>query len=134
VLISPAICGRNLYEFFTKDLLTTYLLIDSLDIEIFVPMGGNYMETGVRNETSRSVGVSIRSLRERIFYPFVCTVAATFGIFGGILALFIGLVCVIAHSVIAGDQTFDRVGTVLLMTSIPSILIGSIFLDEIERK
>lgn len=75
-----------------------------------------------------------RKLRRRILSPLLCSVCATVGIFGGIAALFIGLVFCVVHAVIAGDQAFDKAGTVLLVTAIPAILIGSIFLDEIGGK
>ncbi|MEQ1922160.1 MAG: hypothetical protein ABL952_06600 [Pyrinomonadaceae bacterium] len=71
-------------------------------------------------------------LRRKLLNPLVCSVIASCGIFGGISALFIGLVCVVVHSLLAGDKAFDSVGTVLLIAAIPMILIGSIFLDEIE--
>ena len=61
-------------------------------------------------------------------------VLATFGIFGGISALFVGLVFVIIHGVLSGDTIFDKMGTGLLVVAIPMILIGSIFLDKIEEK
>lgn len=72
------------------------------------------------------------SLRKRVLSPLVCSVLAALGIFGGISALFAGLICVVVHSVVAGDTIFDTVGTVLLVAAIPAILIGSVFLDEIK--
>lgn len=66
--------------------------------------------------------------------PLVCSVLAAFGIFGGISSLFVGIVFVIIHSVVAGDRMFDQIGTLLLIVAIPMILVGSIFLDEIEEK
>ncbi len=77
---------------------------------------------------------SARRIRRMILSPFLCSVLATLGIFGGISALFSGLICVILHALISGDTAFDRVGTVLLISAIPMILVGSIFLDEIERR
>ncbi len=62
------------------------------------------------------------------------SILAAFGIFGGISSLFVGLVFVVLHGIIAGDRMFDRAGTGLLIVAIPMILIGSIFLDEIEGK
>lgn len=61
-------------------------------------------------------------------------VLAILGIFGGISALFIGLVLVVIHGVLLGDTTFNQMGTGLLVVAIPMILIGSIFLDKIEEK
>jgi hypothetical protein len=78
---------------------------------------------------------SMRSaLRRALLTPMVCSVLASTGIFGGISALFVGIVSVILHGVIAGDRIFDRVGTGLLIAAIPMILIGSVFLDEIQIK
>ena len=72
--------------------------------------------------------------RKRLVTPWACAILAAFGIFGGISSLFIGIVCVALHSLIAQDQVFDHVGTFLLIAAIPMILIGSIFLDEINQK
>ena len=66
--------------------------------------------------------------------PFVWTVFSMFGIFGGISSLFVGIVSVILHGILAGDKIFDRVGTILLIVAIPLILVGSIFLDGINTK
>lgn len=72
------------------------------------------------------------ALRKTVLRPFPCSIMAAVGIFGGISSLFVGLACIVIHAVVAGDTVFDRVGTVLLVVAIPMILIGSIFLDEIE--
>jgi H+/Cl- antiporter ClcA len=57
---------------------------------------------------------------------------AVFGIFGGLSALFVGIVLVIIHGFMKSDAVFDRVGTGLLIVALPMILIGSIFLDLIN--
>jgi general stress protein CsbA len=62
------------------------------------------------------------------------SIFAAFGVFGGISALFVGIVFVVLHGVIAGDRIFDTLGTALLIAAIPMILIGSIFIDKIEEK
>ena len=74
------------------------------------------------------------SLRQKLLTPFVCSILASLGIFGGISSLFVGIVCVVVHAVVSHDRVFDRVGTVLLILAIPMILIGSVFLDEINNK
>ena len=61
-------------------------------------------------------------------------VLASLGIFGGISALFVGIVSVIIHAAVSGDRLFDRIGTVLLIAAIPMILTGSLFVDEIEGR
>jgi hypothetical protein len=66
--------------------------------------------------------------------PLVRSILAASGIFGGIAALFIGLVCVVAHGVLPHDAVFDRVGSVLLICAIPLMLAGSLFLDEVGTK
>lgn len=73
-------------------------------------------------------------LRKTLLNPFSCSVIASFGIFGGISALFVGLICVVVHSVLISDRAFDTVGTILLIGAIPMILVGSVFLDEIDKK
>lgn len=78
--------------------------------------------------------VTLAGKRSRILSPFICSVLAAFGIFGGISSLFAGLICVIIHSLLAGDRAFDSVGTVLLIIAIPMILVGSAFLDAIKDK
>ena len=74
------------------------------------------------------------SLRKKLLTPFVCSILASLGIFGGISSLFVGIVCVVIHGVVSHDLVFDRVGTVLLIAAIPMILVGSVFLDEINNK
>lgn len=86
-----------------------------------------------RHEITKPNALKMRGrLRQFILRPMVCAVCAALGIFGGLSSLFIGLVCVLIHAVFAGDRAFDRVGTILLIVAIPMILIGSIFLDEIN--
>lgn len=74
------------------------------------------------------------ALRHTVLRPLPCSILAATGIFGGLAALFVGIVCVILHGMIPADVTFSQVGTVLLVVAIPMILTGSIFLDEIEVK
>jgi hypothetical protein len=85
-------------------------------------------------ETMDKSEKSTHRLRKAILNPMICSISATLGIFGGISSLFAGLVCVVIHSVVPGDVTFDRVGMVLLIIAIPMLLIGAVFLDEIELK
>ena len=66
--------------------------------------------------------------------PVVFSILAIFGVFGGISALFVGIVFFLLHSLAAVDAMFDRVGTALLVVAIPMILIGAIFIDAIEEK
>jgi hypothetical protein len=74
------------------------------------------------------------SLRKKLLTPLVCSILASLGIFGGISSLFVGIISVIIHSMISSDRIFDEVGTILLIVALPMILVGSIFLDEIEGK
>lgn len=71
-------------------------------------------------------------LRRAILNPVVCSVGATLGIFGGVSSLVAGLVCISIHLFVAQDVVFDRAGTTLLILGIPMLLLGSVFLDEIE--
>ena len=97
------------------------------------------MEDNIETENLRMTDSAVptakllNSLQRRILSPMVCSILAAVGIFGGISALFIGLVCIVIHAAIPGDRSFDQVGTILLITAIPAILIGSIFLDEIRE-
>ena len=75
-----------------------------------------------------------RTLLQKVLTPFVCSIFASLGIFGGISSLFVGIISVLIHSMISSDRIFDEVGTILLILAIPMILVGSIFLDEIEGK
>ena len=74
-----------------------------------------------------------RSLRKKLLTPLVCSILASLGIFGGISSLFVGIVCLVIHGVVSHDSVFDTVGTALLIAAIPMILVGSVFLDEINR-
>jgi hypothetical protein len=71
-------------------------------------------------------------LRKSILNPLVCSVGATLGIFGGVSSLVAGLVCILLHAFVAQDVIFDRAGTTFLILGIPMLLLGSVFLDEIE--
>ena len=71
-------------------------------------------------------------LKRTVLRPACCTVLASLGIFGGISALFVGLVFVVLHEIITSDRVFDSVGSGLLIAAIPMILLGSFFLDEIN--
>lgn len=62
----------------------------------------------------------------------IFSLAAAFGVFGGISSLASGILCVVIHSILHGDSAFGQVGTALLIGGIPMLLIGSILLDEIE--
>lgn len=81
----------------------------------------------------RTAGRIRKTLRKSILRPFPCSVLAATGIFGGLATLFTGLVCVVLHGIIPADVMFSRVGTVLLVIAIPMILIGAVFLDEIDK-
>jgi hypothetical protein len=81
---------------------------------------------------SGTAGTGRRSVRKALLTPAVCSVCATFGIFGGIASLFVGIVFVVLHTLVTNDRMFDHLGTGLLIVAIPMILLGSIFLDEIE--
>lgn len=73
-------------------------------------------------------------LRKKILNPVVCAVGAALGIFGGLSSLVAGLFCISIHVFVANDVLFDRVGTTLLILGIPLLLMGAVFLDEIEYK
>jgi hypothetical protein len=45
-----------------------------------------------------------------------------------------GMIFVIVHSILADDSVFDRIGTVLMIASIPVLLIGSHLMDLTERR
>ena len=98
------------------------------------------MNSNLKSETATMGNSNVNEvnstgrLRRAILNPLLCSVLASVGIFGGISALFSGLVCIVLHTIVAGDTAFDRVGTVLLIAAIPMILVGSIFLDEIEKR
>ena len=74
------------------------------------------------------------AIRRKLMSPLVCAVLASFGVLGGVSALFVGIVSVVIHGIVPQEHVFNRVGTALLMVAIPMILIGSIFLDEIDQR
>lgn len=73
-------------------------------------------------------------LRRRILNRLVCSVLASLGVFGGISSLVAGCLSVVLHGIIPGDTLFGGAGTVLLILGIPLLLLGSVFLDEIDLK
>lgn len=56
------------------------------------------------------------------------------GVFGGVLSIFTGFIFTIVHSVLKGDVTFDRIGTVLMIIAIPLMLLGGHFMDKATEK
>ena len=90
-------------------------------------------ETALANSFNKQLKTP-NGLRKALMTPMVCSILASLGIFGGISSLFVGIVSVAIHAVVSGDRIFDRVGTILLVIAIPMILIGSVFLDEIQGK
>lgn len=75
--------------------------------------------------------VVVRNSRTR---SLIFSVLAFLGFFGGMSALFVGLVFVVIHGVLSGDVIFNKVGTGLLFVAIPMILLGSVFADAIKGK
>ena len=75
-----------------------------------------------------------KGLRKTLMTPLVCSVMASIGMFGGMSALFVGSICVLFHGIVKQDVLFSQVGTVLLIVAIPMILLGSVFLDEIDLR
>ena len=98
------------------------------------------MEKKTATFTTELTGIDIQRRTEKLSKPkknkkkLAYALFASFGIFGGISSLFVGIVSVIIHSLLVGDTVFNRLGTGLLIVAIPIILAGSIFLDEIEVK
>lgn len=86
---------------------------------------------GVREISVRPAKTRGR-LRRAVLNSVFCSVAATVCIFGGISSLIAGLFCIVVHGIVPGDSVFDHAGTVLLILGIPLLLIGSVFLDEID--
>jgi len=95
-------------------------------------------EINLKNTAMLNAPAEPRRLRQAVrkvfLNPFVCSVGASLGIFGGLSALFIGLVTIVVHGLVPGDTVFNKVGTTLLICAIPMILMGSVFLDEIGKK
>jgi hypothetical protein len=58
---------------------------------------------------------------------------ASLGIFGGISSAVAGLICAVLHSLVAGDTAFGGAGTALLISALPAMLVGSLFMEEIAR-
>lgn len=131
--------AKNLYESFMKELLITYSHATNLKRGAEIrPLRTMKNEIGLQNILSPDISTvpqrSRRGLRRRILTPWVCTLCASLGIFGGISALFAGLICVAIHIALSPETAFDRTGTVLLIIAIPMILLGSVFLDEIRER
>lgn len=81
---------------------------------------------------SAAIEKTLTPLRRRVLSPLVCTICAGLGIFGGLSAIFAGLICVAIHAALRPETAFDRVSTVLLVIGIPMMLVGSFFMDEIK--
>ncbi len=109
-------------------------MADRLDKEIGRMKSEIRTNTGMIGHTSLSGARRRRPLPNTRMRPLIFSILAILGIFGGISALFVGIVCVIIHGAFSHDVVLNQVGTGLLIVAIPMILIGSIFLDEIEEK
>lgn len=61
-------------------------------------------------------------------------IALAFGcLFAGFVTPFVGLIFLILHEMF-NDGLLNRIGTVLMIVSIPLILLGSILMDLIDGK
>jgi len=129
----------NIYKLFMSALPNSYfsganlILFGSNDAPTRVSMKE---DTKMNNANVGAFPTSQRTahgkVRMAILNPVLCTISATLGIFGGISSLVGGLVCITIHLFVDQDVVFDRAGTTLLILGIPLLLLGSIFLDEIE--
>ena len=63
----------------------------------------------------------------------LCTGLAFLFFGGGFLSPLVGLIFIIIYSVVQNDVIFDRIGTFLMIVSIPMLLIGSHLMDVFER-
>ena len=105
-------------------------VVDSKEVKI---MGVIEVNNGVSSDAAVRHSTRRDRVRRKVLSPTIASIAATLSILGGISSLVAGLICVGIHAILSGDTGFDRVGTVLLIIAIPLILLGSVFLDEIER-
>lgn len=71
--------------------------------------------------------------KHRALKRTACLIGTTAGIFGGVAAILLGLVCSVAHQLISTDTTSGKLGTLLLIAGIPMMLVGSLLMDEIEK-
>lgn len=116
--------ATRFYELFTNRLAIPY--IDR----------GSFVCSMIKNGVMYDMATNTNKgrFRQVILNSVVCSIGAAVGIFGGISALFAGLLCVVIHALLSNDKMFDGVATVLLIIAIPMILVGSVLLDEIEQK
>lgn len=80
-------------------------------------------------EAERNV-LSTRKKRTPRVSGFVYALISFLFFFGGLSSLFIGFVLILFHTLIPGDLTFNRIGTILLILGIPMILFSSFFIDK----
>jgi hypothetical protein len=73
------------------------------------------------------------SSSKRLNARVVLSTAALLCFVGGFLAPILGLVIIIIHTAIPGDHALERVGTALMIVSIPLLLLGSHLMDLFER-
>ena len=92
------------------------------------------LESSILSNSPVTPNVKNMPVVQRKKRPLIFSVLASVGVFGGISALFVGLVFVVIHGILAADVIFDKVGTGLLIAALPMILLGSICIDEIEEK
>jgi len=76
-------------------------------------------------ETTRTAAPQSGKRTTKIALAFGCLVA-------GFATPFVGLVLLIFHEMF-NDGLLNRIGTVLMVISIPLIMIGSVLMDSVEK-
>ena len=124
----------SLYELFINPLSINYGMTGNLQPSGVRDIRRDAYEAGMGLRRTELPRVAPRQKRQLRIQPFVFAALSSLGVFGGISSLFVGLVFVLIHTIVPADRMFDRTGTGLLIAGIPLILIGSIFIDMIEKK
>lgn len=74
------------------------------------------------------------SIRTHFLSPIVCSIGAAVGVFGGIAFIVFGLLCVVIHAIVGRDTVLDNVGALMMIVAIPMLMLGAMFMDEIDSK
>ena len=70
----------------------------------------------------------------RLNVKVLLTTAALLCLVGGFLTPLLGLIILIIHTAVPGDHALERLGTGLMIASIPLLLVGSHLMDVFERR
>lgn len=94
------------------------------------------MNAGMRSNTfSREYTTASDDMhvKGKSFTRMTCVAGAAIGSFGGLMSLFLGLLCSVGDEFLGSNTLLSKMATVLMIAGIPMMLAGSALMDKVER-